>query len=81
MNLIFTTAAQKDGEQRLFPASKNRSPRIRKKLIKMHGGEFVRVPAIYTHGNTWYAHPSLRAQIEAATKEATRASIAAAEGE
>lgn len=42
-----TPYALKDSERRLFPESKHRSKRIRKKLIKRHGGEFQKVPAIY----------------------------------
>ena len=34
-------------EERLFPASKHRSRRIHKKLVKRFGGEFRKVPAIF----------------------------------
>ena len=72
MKIVFTPHAHKDSEKRLFPASKNRSARIRKKLIKRYGGEFVRVPAMYQAGDTIIAHPSFRSQIEGATREVNR---------
>lgn len=72
MKMVFTPHAMKDSDDRLFPASKNRSARIRKKLIKRYGGEFVRVPAMYQVGDTIIAHPSFQARIEAATRQSTR---------
>lgn len=53
---------------RLFPASKHRSERIRKKLIKRFGGEFKMQPCIWKietrFGPQIIAHPSFRAEFE-----------------
>lgn len=51
--------------ERNFPASRHRSKRIHKKLVKRHGGEFRKEPAIFRYGDTWIVHPSFRPQIEA----------------
>ncbi len=55
--------ALKDTEERLFPASKNRSARIRKKLIKRHGGEFRKTPAIFKTGRGFICHPAVYVQL------------------
>lgn len=55
--IVFTTSASKDSEERLFPASKYRSKRIRKKLIKRFGGEYRKQPCMWRVDNTIYAHP------------------------
>lgn len=57
MSVIFTPVALEATPERLFPESKHRSARIRKKLIKRFGGEFVMKPCIFRMGNTFYAHP------------------------
>lgn len=59
VRLICTPLALKDGDERLFPESKNRSKRIHKKLVKRFGGEFKKVPAIYRMGDSLLAHPSV----------------------
>jgi len=46
-----------ESDERTFPESRNRSARIRKKLIKRFGGEFVKVPTMYQVGGVIYAHP------------------------
>lgn len=65
LRFIWTDAAMETTKERLFPESRHRSKRIHKKLVKRFGGEFRRVPAMWRHGNTIYAHPSLRAKVEA----------------
>lgn len=55
--IVFTVSALKDSEERLFPASKYRSKRIRKKLIKRFGGEYRKQPCMWRVGDTIYAHP------------------------
>lgn len=62
--IIFTAYALKEGDERLFPESKNRSARIRKKLIKRHGGVFRKVPCMWEVNGVIYAHPALRGLIE-----------------
>lgn len=57
--------ALKDTDQRLFPASKNRSRRIHKKLVRKFGGEFKQAPAIYRTPYGWVAHPVLYAGLMA----------------
>lgn len=66
LRIVFTPMALETTEERLFPASKNRSRRIRKKLIKRFGSEFRMKPTMWQIGATIYAHPALRASIEAA---------------
>lgn len=65
--IIFTTNAAKDGTKRLFPASRHRSARIRKKLIKRHGGEFCLVPCMWKVGNVIYAHPAFERDLKSRT--------------
>lgn len=62
--VVFTTLALKDSEERLFPISRHRSRRIRKKLLRRHGGEFRKVPCMWRAGDVILAHPALRAEIE-----------------
>jgi hypothetical protein len=64
--IVFTTTALEATTERLFPASRHRSERIRKKLIKRFGGEFRKRPAMWRVGNVIYAHPSFRARLDAA---------------
>lgn len=58
LKLICNEFCLKDSDVRLFPASKNRSRRIHKKLVKRFGGEFKKVPAIFVAGDTIYCHPA-----------------------
>lgn len=53
-------------EERLFPASRHRSARIYKKLLKRYGGEFkVKVtPISYQIGNTLVMHPTLHEEMK-----------------
>ncbi len=69
--VVFTPSALKDSEERTFPTSRHRSARIRKKLIRRHGGEFRRVPAMWTAGDTIFAHPSYEAEFKRQLKEKT----------
>jgi hypothetical protein len=66
--IVFTPTALRATAERLFPASKNRSARIRKKLIKRFGGEFRIQPAMWQVDDVIYAHPALREQILAQLK-------------
>lgn len=58
MPVVFSTTALKETTERLFPASKHRSRRIHKKLIKRFGGEFRKEPCIWKIGDRIVAHPS-----------------------
>jgi hypothetical protein len=78
MRILFDANALETTDERLFPESRHRSARIRKKLIKRHGGEFRRVPAMFRYGETIVAHPSLKAAIERATRPASAAPAPAA---
>lgn len=69
MRIIFTPTVLKDTAERLFPESKNRSKRIHKKLVKRHGGEFRRAPAMWNVNGVIYAHPAFRQEIERLTKQ------------
>lgn len=46
-----------DTTERKFPESRHRSARVRKKLIKRHGSEFVKVPTMFQINGDIYAHP------------------------
>lgn len=60
LKTIFTHTALVPTDERLFPASRHRSMRVRRKLIKRFGGEYRMKPAIYQFGKTVFAHPSFR---------------------
>lgn len=64
VQIIVSDAALKETDERLFPESKNRSRRIRKKLIKRFGGEFRKVPCIYRIGDKLVAHPERYCELE-----------------
>ena len=55
-------------DERLFPASKNRSRRIHKKLVKRFGGEFRKVPGIWRTPHGFVAHPAMYALLQASLK-------------
>jgi len=67
--LVYSDMALKETTERLFPASRHRSRRVLKKLIKRHGGEFRKQAVMWRIGDTIYAHPSFRSQLEAQFKE------------
>lgn len=71
MLIVYSEYALKSTAERLFPASKNRSKRIHKKLVKRFGGEFRMVPAMWRIHDKIIAHPSFRSQLEAKVKETT----------
>jgi hypothetical protein len=64
LRIVFDANAPEKTNERLFPPSRHRSARIRKKLIRRHGGEFRLAPAMWRVGDVVYAHPALRATIE-----------------
>lgn len=64
LKIIISELCLKDTEERLFPASKNRSARIRKKLVKRFGGEFRKEPCIYQTPQGIIMHPSLKAALD-----------------
>lgn len=64
MKIIYDLNALENTNERLFPASKNRSARILKKLIKRFGGEFKKQPVIFKIGNKFIAHPIYKHRIE-----------------
>lgn len=57
--------ALEETDERTFPASKNRSARIHKKLVKRFGGEFRKVPCIWKTPMGLVAHPALYAELKA----------------
>ena len=61
--IVVTSDAVKQGE-RLFPRSRHRSRRVRKKLIRRFGGEFRMLPAIWRMGDTILVHPALAREVE-----------------
>lgn len=70
MRILYDANALKASTERLFPASRHRSARVHKKLIRRHGGEFRQAPCIFKIGDSFVAHPSFRAAIEANTTPA-----------
>jgi len=62
--VVFTPYALKDTDQRLFPASRNRSKRIEKKLIKRHGGIYRKQPCMWRVADVIYAHPAYKAEFQ-----------------
>ena len=59
--VLFSSAALKETTERLFPFSRHRSARIRKKLVKRFGGEFYKQPAMFQLvGVGIVCHPALR---------------------
>lgn len=69
LRLIVSTNALETTEERLFPASKHRSRRIHKKLVKRFGGEFRKVPAIFRTADTIIMHPAMYEQFTQATRD------------
>lgn len=61
--IISSPLALRPSNERLFPASKNRSKRIHKKLVKRFGGEFRMIPAMWHMGDMIVAHPALYEQL------------------
>lgn len=74
MQIMFDPNCLKETTERLFPTSRHRSARVRKKLVKRLGGEFKKEPAIFrildarTGLERFVAHPSYRAEIERQTR-------------
>lgn len=65
LKISFSHHALEATEVRNFPASRHRSKRIRKKLIKRYGSEFKMVPCMWKTPQGIVAHPSFRARLEA----------------
>lgn len=66
LRVIVSQNALEETTERLFPESKHRSARIRKKLIKRHGGEFRKAPAMFRTVDSLIVHPALHAELQAA---------------
>jgi hypothetical protein len=64
MNIIVSEHALEDNDQRNFPASRHRSARVHKKLVKRHGGEFRKVGCAYKIGGKIVMHPNVYAQLQ-----------------
>lgn len=70
MRVVSDPNALEGTAERLFPESRHRSQRIKKKLIKRLGGEFRRVPAVFKIGsNLIVAHPVRYAEINRMLKD------------
>lgn len=66
--IVVSPYALAETDERLFPASRNRSERIRKKLLKRFGGEFKKVPAIWKTPTGLIMHPERYAAFQQAMK-------------
>lgn len=64
VRIMVSDHALKDTDQRLFSASRHRSKRVHKKLIKRFGSEFKRVPCIYKTPQGLAVHPTMYAQLK-----------------
>lgn len=64
IDIIVSDHALEETDVRLFPESRHRSQRIRKKLIKRFGGEFQKRPCIFKMGNKFFAHPAMYARLQ-----------------
>ena len=64
LSITFSPYALEATEERLFPASRHRSKRILKKLIKRFGGEFRMQPCMWRTHHGIVAHPNYRAILE-----------------
>ena len=62
--IIVSNMALKETTERLFPASRHRSRRVHKKLLKRFGSEFRKVPAIWKTPHSIIMHPELYAQMK-----------------
>lgn len=72
LTIITSEMAQKETDERLFPASRNRSKRIHKKLVKRFGGEFRKVPCYYIIGQQVIVHPLVYPDFIKALNEACK---------
>lgn len=64
VEIVVSKHALEETGERLFPASKHRSARIRKKLLKRFGGEFRKVPCVWRYHDKIVMHPSLYADFQ-----------------
>lgn len=62
-NIRFSDYCTGPTSERHFPESKHRSARIKKKLIKRYGSEFVMGPAIYDTPYGILAHTSFEREL------------------
>lgn len=64
VTFIESAYALKETKERLFPVSRHRSARIRKKLVRRHGGEYRMVPAAFgLPGGKILVHPEIAAEV------------------
>ena len=67
VRIISEPRALKETRERLFPESRHRSARVKKKLINRFGGEFRMEPCLFRLADgTIIAHPALYRQVVAA---------------
>lgn len=64
--IIVSDLALEVTDFRLFPESKHRSKRVHKKLVKRHGGEFVKKPCMFRTPQGYVMHPVRYAEFKAA---------------
>jgi hypothetical protein len=64
LSIIVSEMALKETAERLFPASRHRSKRVHKKLLKRFGGEFRKAPTIWKMPNSIIVHPVLYLQMK-----------------
>lgn len=63
MRIIEDPNALEKTEERKFPASRHRSARIHKKLVKRFHGEFVMKPCAFRTATSIILHPTLAAEL------------------
>ena len=64
LEIVVSELALKETDERLFPASKHRSRRIHKKLVKRFGGEFRKVPCVWRMADKIIMHPALYVEFQ-----------------
>ena len=68
IRIVVSKHALRETTERLFPASRHRSRRIHKTLVKRHGSVFRRVPAIWKTPEGLFVHPQEYAALRAALR-------------
>lgn len=71
MRVISDPNCLEETDERMFPVSRHRSARVRKKLLRRFGGEFRKQPAMFKIGQTIICHPAMYAKLKAQIRSAS----------
>lgn len=64
LKIMASEYALEETNVRTFPASRHRSRRVHKKLVRRFGGEFLKKPAIFHTPLGLICHPTLYADLQ-----------------